>query len=260
MVPSTSQLKEELGRIGKNPFLILKLFRLVFLFFLLYLIHVMIYAYVFREAYAPPLDEILTAPFSPSENFGYASPSEGLAYNFGVVALIIATSEFYERLVKGERQWFDWTDSSFLMGAFASYLMSALLFLTRGFASAGTSIIGTCVGLSLLVVSARDFAREVATPRNNHSKLTMSVSYGVAVLAAILLAGYFVGNGSAGAHLLGTFLFAPLLVLFISLKKVDASEDSLRNRIYVAVVLLIVLLIGFQQISYLMINPLVRLG
>ena len=213
----------------------------------------LIYVHVFKTANPPAVDQMLTAAFSPTENFyGYSSATEGLLFNLELELFIIATTEFYERVAREERRWFDLTDTVFLLAILASYVMSVLLYLTRGFPSSGTSIIGVCISLALFARSVPDSLREMAAAFHAKASVPPSsllVAYAMGVLSVVYLGGFLVAN--VGVHLLGLLVFLPLFALTEALRRVRVGDGSSIARIYLALAILVILVVGFQTISQL---------
>ena len=250
---SSIQLKSGLEWLGHRPLRLFRVFRLTFLFMALYFLNMLIYVHVLKTANPPAVDQMLTAAFSPTENFyGYSSATEGLLFNLELELVIIATTEFYERIARGERRWFDLTDIVFLLGILASYVMSVLLYLTRGFPSSGTSIIGVCVSLSLFARAVPDSLREMAVAFHAKTRAppaSLLVSYAMGVLSVVYLGGFLVAN--AGVHLLGLLVFLPLFALSGALRRVRMGEVSSMAKVYLALAAFVVLVVGFQTISQL---------
>ena len=250
--PGPIHLRAGLEWLGSRPLRLFQAFRLTFLFMLLYLLNTLVYVFVFRTPNPSAIDQVLTAAFSPSENFfGYSSANEGLFFNLELELVIIATIEFYVRIARGESRWLDSTDIVFLLGILVSYVMSILLHLTRGFPSSGTTDIGVSISLTLHIFSSRDTFWEMAAM---HAKIgdpwsSTLLSYGTGVLSVIYMGGFLVAN--AGVHLLGLILLAPLFAVTTAVRKLRSDNAGSVVRVYVALVVLVVLITGFQVISQL---------
>jgi hypothetical protein len=214
---SLNQQVENRARLGLGTF------RLTFAFTILYAL-VWLYFVLWLKTLDPgSFYQLAFSPFSPTE--------DDLLHNFVYVLGALALLEAYVRLraprfvVSGR-----FLDIAFLLGIVVSYFHSTLTFYYRSFPSAGTSIIGTCVGLVGFGIAGYDFlgvTNRFRLWRKGDPPLPYGALAGtmaVAVIFLLFLMGY--GGAKLTIHFAAALIFVPLigLVTAVRLWRNDRGE------------------------------------
>ena len=211
-------LRPLLSEFEEHPLRILAVFRLPLTFIACYAIDLAVYAFIIKSAYPTFLQGFLTSPFSPTEDYTghYPSPQVGAAYNLGVVTFIILFADIYFRLIRPSQRRVSPATAAFFLAIAASYLLSSIWWVFTGAPSAGTSVIGSSMLLTLFVFSGRDLLREAK--KKSHSNYEVGMPWGTIFYTSVSLVVYvaeYIVSSSLLPHLIGDAIFAALMALFL---------------------------------------------
>jgi hypothetical protein len=162
---------------------------------------------------------LLSSPFNFLENFSnlYPSSSVGLLLNFALTGYMLILVEGYCRLGQVKLRGRVSVDFAFLASIIASYAVSVFTLLTGGTPSYGSSIVGFCMMVFLLVNTLLDspiyLSKEARTSRSVWARLAWLPS--LAFSLVLIPGGYIFGNPGLPLHLEGLVVFA-LLVAYHS--------------------------------------------
>lgn len=207
-----------LTELEEHPFRILVSFRLPLIFIAFYAIDLAVYIFIIKSAYPTFFQGFLTSPFSPTEDYTghYPSPQVGAVYNLGLVTFIILFADIYFRLIRPSQRRVSPATTGFFIAVAASYLLSGIWWIFTGAPSAGTSIIGSSMLLTLIVFSGRDFLREAKKKSrlNDEGGMPWGTIVYISVSLVVYIAEYIISS-SLLPHLIGDAMFGALMVLFL---------------------------------------------
>ena len=207
-----------LKQFEEYPIRVLIIFRLAFAFIVCYVVDLAVYVFIIKSAYPTYLQGFLTSPFSPNEDYTghYPSPEVGAIYNVGVVTFIILFTDIYFRLVRPSGRRINEPTAAFGLSLASSYILSALWWAFTGAPSAGTSIIGSGMVLTLFAFSGRDLINQGRKPI--HEDGDRSVPMGpilFVVASSVVYFAEYINSSSLVPHLVGDVIFAALMMLYL---------------------------------------------
>jgi hypothetical protein len=208
----------DLKQFEEHPLRTVIVFRLAFVFILCYVVDLAVYVFIIKSAYPTYLQGFLTSPFSPNEDYTgyYPSPEVGAIYNVGLVAFIILFTDIYFRLARPSRRCISVPTGAFVLSVSSSYLLSGIWWAFTGVPSAGTSIIGSSMVLTLCAFSGRDLIREGRRPVQTEGGRSVPMGPTIFVVASgVVYFAEYIDSSSVVPHLVGDAIFAVLLVLFL---------------------------------------------
>jgi hypothetical protein len=158
----------------------------------------------------------LTSPVNLYENFSgaYSSVTQGLLANFAFTAVMLALTEAYCRVDQVKLRGSLSVDRAFLASIAASYLLSILVWVWEGFPAYGSSIIGFCMTVFLLINSlldARTYTKRSQEWEFRQKQFLWMVALAFSVV--ILPIGYSIGNSGFPLHVGGLAVFSVILFL-----------------------------------------------
>ena len=228
-------------------------------FFVGHIVDLAIYVIFIRTPNPSAIQAFLTTPLRPHENYrnAYPSPEVVYIYNFWAVLAFILLIDIYMRLLRPSRLKVNPATLAFGTSIAVSYIQSGLLWKSIDIPSAGTSIIGSCMVLTMIAFAGRDLFRE-GNQRSRDSDPTPAPLIPIVfivVFGAIYLAEY-INNGSVVAHLLGDALFMPVFALLLAAESPSAKvSGTWAGYVFAAVVSLIVVLFAFPVFAPLAFSP-----
>lgn len=212
----------DLKELEEHPLRALLIFRLPAVFIVCYVADLFVYIFVIKSAYPTYLQGFLTSPFSPNEDYTghYPSPQVGAVYNFGVVAFVILFADLYFRWIRPSSSRISPSTAAFFLSVAASFILSGIWWASTGVPSAGTSIIGSSMVLTLFVLSGRDFVHDARNKPPPGQKPSMP--WGPMIFAAASGVVYFleyINSSYLAPHLIGDAIFGVLMVLLLWLRR-----------------------------------------
>jgi len=179
--------------------------RATIIFISIYVLLNLAYLFVFVLYRANVVVVFITSPFNIIEVTGSNSPVLSFLANFVLVVMVLLLAELYSDFSVMPFS----AGTAFVMAIVASYVISVLRWVLRGFPSAGTSIIGFSMLLYLIVSGVLDMKAGGEAP-----------VWLVALVPSLVVAPWYVlYNASWPLHVAGALMFFGLCIFYLSLRR-----------------------------------------
>jgi hypothetical protein len=211
-----AEAKDLWDQYREHPLKVLAAFRIPSVFILCYIIDFAVYVFIIKSPFPNYLQGFLTSPFSPNEDYTghYPSPQVGAIYNVGVVTFIILFADIYFRLIHPSGWRISPSTAGFFLSVAASFVLSGVWWLFTGAPSAGTSIIGSSMVLTLFVFSSRDL---VSSARNKPQVGKAAMPWGPLIFSSasgVVYVAEYILSSSLVPHMVGDTIFGTLMILY----------------------------------------------